>query len=209
MLGGILPEGLIQGVEYFLFVFGITEITAQYKKLKLEYKQLTKHILPESENWVLTGDDIKELKLNIQKSYKNDESYLIDLINKSCTKYALSKSSSDVQALVDSQVEIYQNELESEQSFIKYSVWAIPSIGFIGTVLGISESLGFTKDIASGGGLEKVTTALAVAFDTTLIALLLSVVLMFVVHVLQKSEDTFFMKIKKYVIENFINRLYK
>jgi chemotaxis protein MotA len=209
MLGGLMPEGLIQGFTYLLFVFGMIEIYWLGSRTTREKDAFSLHLLPEKENWVLSIEDVNQLKLNVQQIERSGRFYLTDLIKKCCTKYRLSKSSSEVLALTDAQLRIYQSEMESEQSFIRYVAWAIPSVGFIGTVIGIAASLGYTKEASTPEGIEKVTSMLAVAFDTTLIALILSIFLMYAIHHLQKEQDALFLKINDYVIENLINRFYK
>ena len=163
----------------------------------------------EKENWVMDVDDVNQLKLNMQQIEHTNKYYLTDLIKKACIKYRLNKSSSEVLGLVESQVKIYNSNMESEQSFISYVAWAIPSVGFIGTVLGIAASLGYANQATTPEGIEKVTSMLAVAFDTTLVALVLSVILMYFIHYLHKKQDAFFARLSSYMIENLINRLYK
>jgi chemotaxis protein MotA len=209
MLGGVMPGGMIQGFTYLLFVFGMIEIFWLNNRATREKDAFSLHLLPEKENWVLSTEDINQLKLNVQQIEHSSKFYLTDLVKKCCAKYRLSKSSSEVLALTDAQIRIYQSEMESEQSFIRYVAWAIPSVGFIGTVIGIAASLGYTKDASTPEGIEKVTTMLAVAFDTTLVALVLSIFLMYAIHHLQKKQDDLFLHINDYVIENLINRFYK
>ena len=209
MMGGTMPEGLIQGVTYFLFIWGVLEVIAIKRHLQKENDALEAHLLPETENYILSADDANEIKLQIQKLERSQKYYLTDLIKKACTKYRLSKSSSETLGLVESQVDIYNAEIESEQSFINYIAWAIPSVGFIGTVLGISASLGYANEATTPEGIEKVTSALSVAFDTTLIALVLSIILMLMIHALYKQQEELFTNMKSYMIENLINRLYK
>ncbi|NDV57872.1 MotA/TolQ/ExbB proton channel family protein [Bacteroides sp. 519] len=209
MMGGVMPEGIIQGFTYFLFFFGGFEVLALLQKINYENDAFSAHLLPEKENWVLSVEDVNQLKLNMQQLEHSQKFLMTDLIKKSCIKYRLSKSSSEVLGLVDSQIRIYNAEMESEQSFIRYTAWAIPSVGFIGTVLGIAASLGFAKDASTAQGIENVTSMLAVAFDTTLIALILSIVLMYGIHYLQMKQDNLFTRMNSYVIENLINRFYK
>lgn len=209
MAGGTMPEGLIQGVTYFLFIWGILEVVTIKQRLSIEKDALDAHFLPESENYILSADDANEIKLKMQKLERSHKYYLTDLIKKSCTKYRLSKSSSEVLELTESQVGLYNSGIESEQSFINYIVWSIPSVGFIGTVLGIAASLGYAKDASTPEGIEKVTSMLAVAFDTTFVALVLSIILMFIIHSMHKQQDELFTALKGYIIENLINRFYK
>ncbi len=209
MLGGSLPEGMIQGVTYFFFFFGILEVVALLLQVTHENDAFEARLLPEKENWVLGIEDVNRLKLNMQYLEHSQKFLLTDLIRKACIKYRLGKSSSEVLDLVDSQVRIYNAEMESEQAFIRYAAWAIPSVGFIGTVLGIAASLGYANEAFTPEGIAKVTDMLAVAFDTTLVALFLSLILMGGIHYLQKSQDHLFARMNAYVIENLINRFYK
>ncbi len=209
MLGGMMPEGIIQGATYFLFIFALLEVMSIKSRLTVEQDAFSAHLLPEKDNYILSADDANQLKLNMQHLEHQRNYYLVDLIKKACTKYRLSKSSSEVLALTDAQIKLYNAEIESEQSYVNYAIWAIPSVGFIGTVLGIAASLGFANQASSPEGIEKVTNMLAVAFDTTLVALVLSVILMYFVHDMHKQQDDLFTKMNSYIIENLINRFYK
>jgi biopolymer transport protein ExbB/TolQ len=55
--------------------------------------------------------------------------------------------------------------------------------------------------------MDKITSILGVAFDTTLVALLLSIVIMWFVHQLQEETDRFHSDLKEFVIENLINKI--
>lgn len=209
MFGGTMPEGLIQGFTYFLFFWGMLEVFNINKRLDYEKDALSAKLLPEKDNWILAPDDVNQLKLNMQKLEHSQQFFLSDLIKKACTKYRLSKSSSEVLGLVDSQINIYRSQIDSEQSFIRYTAWAIPSVGFIGTVLGIAAALGYADQAGTTEGLKKVTDMLGVAFDTTLVALLLSIVLMFGIHYIDKKQEELFSSMSSYMNENLINRFYK
>ncbi len=106
------------------------------------------------------------------------------------------------------------HRLELRYALSRYIVWAIPTFGFIGTVIGISNALG-KLDINKflGAHVDKVTqfraltSDLGYAFDTTIVALGLSAILVFVLHIVQKGEEESLNKSGKYVLTNFINRL--
>ena len=66
LLGGTMPEGLIQGVTYFLFIFGILELISVNNKITYEEDIFSTHPLPEKENWVLNPEDVNQIKLNMQ-----------------------------------------------------------------------------------------------------------------------------------------------
>ena len=86
-----------------------------------------------------------------------------------------------------------------EESYLlpRYISWAVPILGFIGTVLGISLAAdGIRRIIASDAGVSSLSSdlggaiaPLGIAFDTTLIALSLSVVLTLFLSLVQRDEE--------------------
>ncbi len=74
--------------------------------------------------------------------------------------------------------------------FVRTINWAIPILGFLGTVMGITLAIanvaGNPEQLTSS--LSAVTAGLAVAFDTTALSLSLSLVLVFFQHVVSRSE---------------------
>lgn len=207
--GNIANGGYIQGLTYFAFFWGVFEITWLFKLNKKERKFFTYNILPTDEFITLDGNHINKIRLRVSEYLRNrkyDEErqfYLPRVINKACTKFRSNQSVSETFAVVASQTRINATKADSKQSLIRYVAWAIPSIGFIGTVLGISQALG----IAGSGDIDLITSTLAVAFDTTLIALILSLVLMLLIYQLQEDTEHLHSDIEEYVVERFINRI--
>ena len=78
--------------------------------------------------------------------------------------------------------------LDSDLSMLRYIAWAIPAIGFIGTVRGIGDALSQAHKAVTGD-ISGVTEGLGVAFNSTLIALLLSILLMFLMQQLQQAQE--------------------
>lgn len=79
---------------------------------------------------------------------------------------------------------------------LRYVVWVLPLLGFIGTVVGISDSIaGLGSVIASGGGqategLMTVLDGLRFAFDTTLLGLASVIPVMAFLMILERIEET-------------------
>jgi biopolymer transport protein ExbB/TolQ len=96
--------------------------------------------------------------------------------------------------------------MESELSIIRYIAWAIPSVGFIGTVRGIGDALGQAHR-AVEGDITGVTSSLGVAFNSTFIALVISIVLMFFIHQLQLMQERLVLDSERYLDHWFIRRL--
>ena len=81
---------------------------------------------------------------------------------------------------------------------VRYIAWAIPSIGFIGTVRGIGTALANAQE-AVNGDIAGVTASLGVAFNSTFIALLISIVIMFLSHQLTLIQERSVMESREYL----------
>jgi biopolymer transport protein ExbB/TolQ len=204
LLGGnIVGGGYVQMMTYLAFIWGILEIREKSQKLGHERRAFSSGIISTSEKHVFISQDIHQLKFKLVEQEKKQKFLLIDLLKKICFKFRSADSVGELIDLVSVQVEIYQEKSESEQSLIRYLTWVIPSLGFIGTVIGLSASL----MIANSGDMPAITEALALAFDTTLVALVLSIFMMWYYHELQERTDALHSDLKEFVIDSFINKI--
>jgi biopolymer transport protein ExbB/TolQ len=87
-------------------------------------------------------------------------------------------------------------------------IWAIPSIGFIGTVRGIGQALA-QADEALAGNIAGMTDSLGVAFNSTLVALFISIFLMALLHQLQRLQDGLVVDTQAHCEEHLLVRLQK
>jgi biopolymer transport protein ExbB/TolQ len=91
---------------------------------------------------------------------------------------------------------------------VRYLIWAIPSIGFIGTVRGIGQALS-QADKALAGDIAGMTDSLGVAFNSTFVALVISIGLMFLLHQLQRLQDGLLVDTQEYCEKFLLNRISK
>lgn len=107
-------------------------------------------------------------------------------------------------------------EADADRQHDSYSLlriinWAMPMLGFLGTVLGISQTLGQldTKMLATQQqeAMNQLTAGLYVAFDTTAIALVLTVFLMFVQFGVSRLELRLLAKIDEKIETGLIGFL--
>ena len=89
---------------------------------------------------------------------------------------------------------------------IRYLIWAIPSIGFIGTVRGIGQALS-QADQALAGDIAGMTSSLSVAFNSTFVALIISIFLMFLLHELQRMQDALVVNIRAYCQKHIMEHI--
>jgi biopolymer transport protein ExbB/TolQ len=121
-------------------------------------------------------------------------------------RFSATRSIQDVSATAHEVCQSESERLESELSLLRYIAWAIPSIGFIGTVRGIGEALGQAHK-AVEGEIAGVTQSLGVAFNSTFIALLISIVLMFLLHQVQLQQERLVQDSETYLDEHLIRHL--
>lgn len=204
LLGGdVLNGGYVQSVTYLAFFWAWFEVKEKLRVIARERKAFKMNLIPTSEKHVFLPQDINNLKFKLIEFERKDKYILSDVLKKACTKFRSSGSLGELIDIVSIQVEVSQEKAEGDQSIIRYLTWVIPSVGFVGTVIGISQAL----IVANSGDMEKITTLLGVAFDTTLVALILSIVIMWFVHQLQEETDRFHSDLKEFVIENLINKI--
>ena len=121
----------------------------------------------------------------------------------------------EVGALLNTQSELQAAAIESSYTMLRMFVWAIPVLGFIGTVVGIGESIGGFSKVLEGAAdiamiknaLGGVTSGLGLAFDTTLLALAVGVLIMFPMSVIQKQEEDMLNTIDHYCNDALLMRL--
>ena len=124
------------------------------------------------------------------------------------SRYAATGSVHDASAAAREISQTEAERLESELSIIRYIAWAIPSIGFIGTVRGISDALSQAHR-AVEGDITGVTQSLGVAFNSTFVALAISIVVMFFVYQLQLAQERVVLETETYCDRNLIRQLTK
>lgn len=142
-------------------------------------------------------------------------SLLVRRIEGALERFRLRSSATDAADQLMSQSQLDAGAVESSYTMVRVFIWAIPLLGFIGTVIGISAAVaGFSDSVASAVDLEvmkqsigSVTTGLGVAFDTTLLALVMSIVIMFPASSLQKAEEDFLNRVESYCDERLARRL--
>lgn len=121
-------------------------------------------------------------------------------------RFGATRNVQDVSDAARGVCEAEAERLDSELSMLRYIAWAIPAIGFIGTVRGIGDALGEAHKAVTGD-VSGVTEGLGVAFNSTLIALLISIVLMFLLHQLQLAQERLVLDSETYLDQHLIRHL--
>ena len=161
----------------------------------------------DSDNNTQEGIDIDAALLVLESSKYKDNSAIATWIN--CLKrYKNTRNVQHASDAIVASVEALAMQLESGNNMIRYIIWAIPSIGFVGTVRGIGQALA-KADEALAGNIAGMTSSLGIAFNSTFVALLLSLLLMFLLHLLQSRQDQMVINTQRSCEKNLLAHLHQ
>ena len=172
-----------------------------------ERSLLEQNMVPVKEGMRILPDDTRQYARQLQSLPDKIKQMLLPrVLLASLERFGSTRNVQDVSSVANNLCESEGERLESELSMIRYIAWAIPSVGFIGTVRGIGEALAQAHK-AVEGDIAGVTQSLGVAFNSTFIALLISIVVMFLVHQLQLLQERLVFDSQTYIDHNLIRHM--
>ncbi|MBU0678954.1 MAG: MotA/TolQ/ExbB proton channel family protein [Verrucomicrobia bacterium] len=204
-------------VQYFELFMAFMVAALIFLKMRIVKNQLT--ILgagPVDPGTDLNDDDqIQDMRRNLQQRAEFAWSILLNRVDRLLSLWLGSKDIGRVATWAASESERDASSSDSSYSIARVLIWAIPILGFIGTVMGLGSAVsGFAEFLAGSAELSaiksaigNVTIGLGVAFDTTLLALVLSVILMLPLSSIERREGTLFVEIDNYLDDMLISRL--
>lgn len=199
-----------QSFMWLFFFIGIGELTIRYICSSKEKRLLDLKLLPEKESDIITSVDLPDIYRKARKV--DDNTFLSKLIMRIVRQFQTSKSSEQAKGMLNSTLDLCLHEIDLRYNFLKYIMWLIPTLGFIGTVRGISMGLSKAAEQANNGETDNllylVSMELGVAFYTTLLSLFLSGILVLIVHLVQGREEGYLNKSGQYCIDHLIIKLY-
>jgi len=203
----VLVKDFEQEACFILMFWALAIMGYKATKVSAERKLLEVDLVPVPEGMRILPEDTREFARQVQALPEDRQKMLLPraLLN-ALRRFASTRSIQDVSSSTHTICESEAERLESELSMIRYISWAIPSIGFIGTVRGIGEALA-QADKAVQGDIAGVTQSLGVAFNSTFIALLISIFLMFLVHQLQLMQERLVFDSESYCDDKVIRHL--
>jgi len=216
----IILKDYEQQVCLSLFVWGIMILVYKFIMVHTEAKTLAR-FAPDSEDSQAEIDllcgarNISRERAETLSQAIDQKSESPDLKNKllpyvmarGLERYHMTGNVPEATETIMGRLEVASEQQESELSMLRYLVWAIPSIGFIGTVRGIGVAL-HRADEALQGDISGVTNALGVAFNSTLVALIISIILMLLIHLLQGSQEGLILRLQTFCREQIIDKLF-
>jgi biopolymer transport protein ExbB/TolQ len=203
----VLIKDLEQESCFILMFWALAIMSFKSVNIFKERKLLDIDLVPVAEGMRILPEDTREFARQVQALPSENQRMLLPraLLN-ALQRFSSTRNIQDVASSTHTICESEAERLESELSMIRYISWAIPSIGFIGTVRGIGEALA-QADKAVQGDIAGVTLSLGVAFNATFIALLISIFLMFIVHQLQLLQERMVFDSESYCDDKLIRHM--
>lgn len=209
-------QGPIPIAILFLSSWCVAIMFLKWRKLSLQKKSIKLQVIPDDSDFVLSPTTVDRVFDRMLELVDDPRQFMLfNRISVALSNLRNIGRVSDVDEILRSQAE--SDEAISESSYVLLNgfLWAIPILGFIGTVLGLSVAIGEFGSVMSAGGntdallpaLQNVTGGLGIAFDTTLEALVAALVIQIVVTFLRKAEQEFLDDCSEYCTRNIVNRL--
>ena len=198
----------IQNFMHLLFFVGLGEVYVRWRSGAREEKYLSAHFLPEDEHTILEGSDLGPIRRRVAGAFDHDSGFLPSMIDLAILQFQSSNSVEQAAGVLNTHLELTSNRVDLRYGLVRFIGWVVPTLGFIGTVYGLGASLSAAGDPGKALNLNEVARTLGVGFDCTMVALMESALLVFVLHLAQEKEETSLNHAADYTLRNLINRLY-
>jgi biopolymer transport protein ExbB/TolQ len=192
---------------FVLALWALAIMGYKWRTAARESKMLDLPLISVSEGTRILPDDAGQLARPLQSLPDNQKDYLLPrALRTALSRFQVTSSVESATDAASQVCDAQSNRLDSELAMVRYITWAIPSIGFIGTVRGIGAALGEAHR-AVEGDISGVTENLGIAFNSTFVALMISIVVMFLVHQLQLLQERLVFDTQTYVDHNLIRHM--
>lgn len=192
---------------FILALWALAIMGLKAKRAVDERKMLQQTVVNVQEGTSILPEDARELSRPIQALPEQQRGLLAPrALLGALQRFGSTRNIASASQAVKEVTESESERLDSELAMVRYIAWAIPSIGFIGTVRGIGEALSQAHR-AVEGDIAGVTVSLGVAFNSTFIALVISIIIMFFTHQLQLMQERIVLDTQSYADNNLIRHL--
>ena len=209
---GRLLLGPEQIACYAAFTWAGFILASRHLELRRQRRSFGLELLPVEEDARILPEDARLWQRRINRLSSGSAPYLLSqLLEAALGKFAITRSAQEAGDVIQAQTDVELGRLANSMATVNYLAWAIPAIGFVGTVRGIGMALSVAPGMSAASWqqfLDQTTKSLAVAFDATLVALLLSLVLMFLLHAQQRGEEDLVLDCQQYCLDHLQGRLY-
>ena len=195
-----LERGFTPFPTMLLFFWALAILFLKSQKLRLQAQALNLSAVPQEPDFVLNRESARAVLTRMHSLVDNAGHFLLlNRIERALSNLKNIGQISDVASILRNQADYDEEQISSSYSMVHSFLWAIPVLGFIGTVLGLRQAIGALGLTLQSGGdidairqsLQAVTAGLATKFETTLVALICAVIIQLLCAFMQSLESEF------------------
>jgi biopolymer transport protein ExbB/TolQ len=177
------------------------------RALSRHRRQLDAGLLQVPPGYRILPGDVREYSHKLDALAPGEKDLIpVRTIRRALKRFGETADVQDAATTVHDYCESEAARLDSELALIRFCVWAVPAIGFVGTVRGIGNALAGAQ-LALRGDTSAVTSGLGVSFNSTFVALITSIILMYVIHELQLRQERLVLDTEQHVDDAVISNL--
>jgi biopolymer transport protein ExbB/TolQ len=204
----IIIENPEQEATIIVAIWAMILSAMRFRELRAQRNLLGAGYMKLDSGMVILPSDAREyLRQFEQLSPVKRDSVLPRVLAAALKRFGATGNVQDASQTVHNVCESESTRLDAELAILRFSVWVTPALGFVGTVRGIGLALQ-GAELAVKGDTAAVTGGLGIAFNSTLVALLLSIVLMYILHEIQLAQERLVLDTENYADEELISRLH-
>ncbi len=196
-----------QEITVILGLWALALAFLKAQGLRQHRKQLDAGLMKVPAGYRILPTDVREYGRKLEE-LPADQRDLIPArtMRRALKRFGETSNVQDAATTVHDYCESETSRLDAELSLIRFCVWAIPAVGFVGTVRGIGEALAGAQN-ALRGDTGPVTAGLGIAFNSTFVALIISILLMYVIHELQLRQERLVLDTELHVDDTVVSNL--
>ena len=198
----------IQNFMHILFFVGLGELFVRWRIAAREQKYLHEHYLPEDVETLLMAKDLGPIRRRVAGEFDHEHGFLPSLINLVILQFQSTSSVEQASGVMGQHLELMTHRVDIRYGLVRFIAWMVPTLGFIGTVYSLGASLSSAGDPTKALDMKEVAKTLGVGFDCTMVALMESALLVFILHLVQAKEESALNHAGDYTLRNLINRLF-
>lgn len=196
-----------QETALILAFWALALIAHQASAVAKNRRMLGKEYVEVGEGRVVLPDDARAYARPLEALPREEQDMLLPrALMVALNRFGATRSVQDCAEAVRAECENELDRLDAQLSMVRFTAWAIPAVGFVGTVRGIGRALQEAQG-ALQGDISGVTLGLGVTFNATLTALVACILVMFFLHQLQQAQDRLVLDARMYIDRRLIRHM--
>jgi len=210
-------RGIFQYVEVFFSLWALSIVLVKWSKVNVQRKALEfRDLVPSDVDFVLSPATVGQVLAKLRQECDDPSRFILFArIELALANLKNMGQVGDLDNVFQSQASNDEDVMESSYNLVKGLIWAIPVLGFIGTVQGLGQAISSFGGVVSNASniealrpaLTGVTAGLATAFDTTYVALVAALGIQLLLVMVRKNEEEMMDACKNYCQRHLIGRL--